>query len=75
MTLGQVSLPNYFGCPCHYYSTNAPYSIHLNATLMRRTSGEVMLFRISRAGVNQFLSLCGQSSLFFKSTNHSQKSQ
>jgi len=72
MTLGQVSLPAYFGCPCHYYSTNAPRSIHLNATLMRRTSGEAMLFRISgRRGGNSFLCSWGQLFLFFKNTKHS----
>ena len=54
VTLGQVSLPTYFGFPCHYYYTNAAYFIRLNDTLMRRTSGEEMLFGVSGRGVINF---------------------
>ena len=68
MTLGQVSLPTYFGCPCHYYYTNAAYSIHFNATIMRRTSGEEMLFSISGRGVVKFC-LCVANRYSLKAQN------
>jgi len=72
MTLGQVSLPTYFGCPCHYYYyyyTKAAYCIHLNATLMRRTSGEETLFRISVRGVINFCLCVANRSYFLKAQN------